>query len=444
MRKVLIIVIAACVIIAVALGLYFLPIPHHVKIAMDGYIIYQNGSEMKCSVTLEGKYQDRLFENAVYWDLFDGTVAVNGAVIGVENCRVSFHGEAGHTSYTSTSTDANGITTVLRRGDLLLGKACDTLVVSCCYDGKNNTDTADEAYRCLVVAPAKNRADAENIIALYDTPELLQKFDTWTWQGAAPAGDAEPTGDAEPAGAQAAAGSNEAHDIEKAVANAILDRAGPHRDGECRGEGHCILDTKTDGTSVTAYVLVMEGDYGFEDGNFVKVTGSGVIPTVMTFSLDAGGIYSLTNYQIPEDGSSYAPSIRRLFPEALQDECLNVSADRAKDLKKQEREYASAYLKAIGRDAVIGDFGDFAHPLLTDLGVSIEISNLMIDNFKTYNYPFWVGNRERIEDGIRYTYQVEYDKGAHTITYTKLEYDTKTVVQKTVFDAASGKELPQP
>jgi len=232
--------------------------------------------------------------------------------------------------------------------------------------------------------------------------------------------------------------------LDKAVSNAILAKnRGSYSAGECQGEGHYIMDSTTDGTTVIAYALAMYGEYGFEDGNFVKVSGSGVIPTVITFSKDEAGTYSMVNYQEPEDGEGYAASIRRLFPIALQSQCLNISASRAKKLQTQEQAYAAVYLKSIGRAAAIGDYGDFDHPLLTSLGVSVEVSNMMCENRKLSNYPLWVGNLERLEDGIRYVYQVDYDQEAHVITYSKRKYDTKTVAEKFVFDSTSGKEIPQ-
>lgn len=231
-------------------------------------------------------------------------------------------------------------------------------------------------------------------------------------------------------------------DLDKAVSYAILAKnRGSYLAGECQGEGHCIMDSTTDGTSVIAYTLAMYGEYGFEDGNFVKVSGSGVIPTVIRFSRDGAGTYSMVNYQEPEDGEGYAASIRKMFPIGLQSQCLNISASRANKLQMQEQEYAAKYLKSIGRDAAIGNYGDFDHPLLTSLGVSVEVSNMMCGNRELSHYPLWVGNLERIEDGIRYVYQVEYDQEAHEIIYSKLKYDTKTIAEKFVFDSTSGNHV---
>jgi len=233
--------------------------------------------------------------------------------------------------------------------------------------------------------------------------------------------------------------------IEKAVSTAILDRnGGSYLSGECRGEGHYIMDSAADGTTLTAYVLTMYGEYGFEDGNFVKVSGSGVIPAVITFSQAEDGSDSVIDYQMPEDGEGYMASIERLFPKALWSQCLEISSSTATELKTQEQVYAEKYLASIDRPATIGEYGDFDHPLLTNLGVSVEVSNMLCANKDLSNYPFWVGNCERIEAGIRYIYQVAYDAKARKITYSKLNYDTKAVAEKYVFDATNGQVLLEP
>ena len=51
------------------------------------------------------------------------------------------------------------------------------------------------------------------------------------------------------------------------------------------------------------------GVFGFEDGIFTIVSGSGAIPTVMTFSKVNDGNYNLMEYKEPQDGSYYGKSI---------------------------------------------------------------------------------------------------------------------------------------
>ena len=229
------------------------------------------------------------------------------------------------------------------------------------------------------------------------------------------------------------------YDMEEAVANAILHKKpDAYMPGECGAEGHHILDTEGDGEQITAYVLAMFGYYGFEDGNFVKVSGSGAIPTVITFQKHPDGSYGLLDYQEVMDGGMYLDSVKELFPERLQEQCLHVPEDIMESLRAQERQYAEEYLKSIGRVAVIGEFSDYDHKTASDLGVSAEVSNMMSENKELGAYPFWLGNREAVEDGVRYVYEMAYLMDREEIRYTKYVYDTEEIVEQYIFDAVTG------
>ncbi len=231
--------------------------------------------------------------------------------------------------------------------------------------------------------------------------------------------------------------------LDELVANAILaEERGRYAKAECQGEGHIILDTskeEQDGmTKLTVYTLAMYGEYQFQDGNFVKESGSGVIPTVLTFSVNDKEEYTLEDYQVPVDGSGYVDSIHELFPRKYWDICITPGEERHDALKAQEQAYAAAYLKEIGRTARIGDYGDFEHILLTDQGVSVEVSNQMVEKKELGDYPFWIGNIERLEDGVRYRYSMELEKDKHTILYEKYDLDAGKAVETYLFDSITG------
>ncbi len=227
------------------------------------------------------------------------------------------------------------------------------------------------------------------------------------------------------------------NDLDEAVKSALLkENQGHYLSGECIGEGHLILgqDEKSDITTV--YALTMYGEYGFEDGNFVKVSGSGIIPAVFTFTNTKDSLVC-TKIQYAEDGGGYGESIRRMFPPAYQNRALSPSDSDRQDLTSQERAYAASYLKKIGRDAVIGDYGDFKHTLLTDVGVSVEVSNLTCGKLYA-NYPMWIGNREALENGTRYVYEMSYNQDAHAIDFKKYEYNTNKIVEFIRLDSITG------
>lgn len=174
MRKFVVFIIAACVLVATTLCAIYLPLTHHVDNTSDGYLAYLNGSEMICSVNVKGKYKHYFFRD----DIFDGTITVNNAVLGSEfqdiGIRFVFTEESDRTSY-NVSIDGQ----LKKSGDIIMSKQCDTMVISFCYDNENNTETTDEAYRCLIVAPAGTSDAAKNILLKFADTGFLEEFRTW-------------------------------------------------------------------------------------------------------------------------------------------------------------------------------------------------------------------------------------------------------------------------
>ncbi len=229
-------------------------------------------------------------------------------------------------------------------------------------------------------------------------------------------------------------------DYDKLLSGIILDRhKGGYIEGECQAEGHIILDAEQNEDKTILYALVMYGEYGFEDGNFVKVSGSGIIPTKITL-LNTG---SYIDYEQAKDGSMYTESIKEMFPWHLHKRAISPPKSDYAECKRQERTYAQAYLDKIDRKATIGEYGDFEHTLLTDLGVSVEVSNAILAHEKCSEFPLWkfpisVGNQEYIENGVRYVYQMEYSKGDEYIVYRIYEYDTGKDIARMRINAKNG------
>ncbi|WP_418579289.1 immunoglobulin-like domain-containing protein [Hungatella sp.] len=230
------------------------------------------------------------------------------------------------------------------------------------------------------------------------------------------------------------------YDVEKAVSATILhENKERYLPGECMGEGHTILKKEEEGDLVKVYLLAMFGWYQFQDGNLVKNSGSGAIPTVISLTRVEDGSYLLKDYETAQDGSLYVPSIKKMFPEELWDICSSYSADRVRILTQQEQKYAAAYLKKIGREATIGDYSDFKHTLLTDEGVSVDVSNLLLEKeSRISNYPSWIGNLEQVENGVRYRYEKSYDSWKKEVIYTKTDVRTNTIVEEDIFNSENA------
>jgi len=224
--------------------------------------------------------------------------------------------------------------------------------------------------------------------------------------------------------------------LDDMVSNALLsNNKGKYADGECIAEGHIILGSDVKDKETFVYALTMYGEYGFQDNNFVKVSGSGTIPAVIVLSEND----ELNRIDWPEDGSKNVESIKELFPKEYHSRVLSIKDKDTEELEKQEKAYAQNYLSKIGRQAEIGDYGDFEHPLLTHKGVSVQVSNMLLA--KNYaNFPHWIGNQEKVEDGIRYVYELNYTKYSSSIVLEKYNYDTKEVVEKFRIKTSDGEE----
>lgn len=235
--------------------------------------------------------------------------------------------------------------------------------------------------------------------------------------------------------------------IDSIVANAILEEnADRYLGGECRGEGHIILEeVEEDGIS-TVYALMMYGEYEFQNVDyFIKTSGTGVIPVVMQFDLRLSSHTPLISFEWPMDGSLYNESIKVMFPDHLWNRVLSIRDEDRAVLEEMEHGYAERYLNEIGRDAVIGDYGDVANrTFLTDYGIRVEVSNKMLVNQKLMGpYPSWHGTREKVENGVRYIYSVFYEEETNQIIYEKRVFDTMETVEKFVYDASTGEAIEQ-
>lgn len=238
-------------------------------------------------------------------------------------------------------------------------------------------------------------------------------------------------------------------DLDETIGNGIIIMENNlYKAGETQGEGHILMskDEPDENGEIKCYVLQTFGAYEFQDGNFVRCAGSGVIPSVITVKANDDGTYEFVSIVEAEDGSAFVDSIKKNFPEALWSRCITIEDDDRNELNKQERSYAEEYLGSIGREDVeIGDYADFEHTLLTDEGVSVDVSNKMLDvqsgdGFEFF-CPMWLGEREVLEENVRYTYKTEYDQKKKQIIFSKVLYETGEVLETSTYDAKTGDKV---
>ncbi len=233
--------------------------------------------------------------------------------------------------------------------------------------------------------------------------------------------------------------------IENAISEAIKGRSSRYAFGEVVTEGHIILDTKDKNGATKVYTIASCGVFGFENGIFTKISGSGAIPTVIIFSRDEDDNYILSEYEEPMDGSGYGDSIRRMFPLSLRSRVLAAHKDY-KALAKQQEAQAKKYLESIGRDAKVS--AEHVEKKLPD--IDVQASNKIFTEFTKYDTllnacPYWLGTREKVEEGLRYIYRTSQSKTEDDfdlITFTK-EKEDGAIVEEKNFKIIDGEPIHQ-
>lgn len=232
--------------------------------------------------------------------------------------------------------------------------------------------------------------------------------------------------------------------LDKAISAAIINE---HKDtsypGECPAEGHIILGADENGEDVTAYLLYHFSYYGFENKNFVAISGA-ASSAVMSFKYNKDSDeYTFVKAEYPSDGTQYEPSVRNLFPKKYQKRVFNKSDKDREKIQEQCRTYAKAYLEKIGRKAEIGEYGDFKYTLLSSMGVSTEASNKLTEVYAKngISFPSYIGTSERLEKSVRYIYKTSYLERTGNILYTKEEYGKNKIVEMYLIDGKTGEML---
>lgn len=232
--------------------------------------------------------------------------------------------------------------------------------------------------------------------------------------------------------------------LDKAISAAIINE---HKDtsypGECPAEGHIILGADENGEDVTAYLLCHFSYYGFENKNFVAISGA-ASSAVMSFKYNKeSGEYTFVKAEYPSDGTQYEPSVKELFPKKYQKRVFNESDKDREKIQEQCCTYAKAYLEKIGRKAEIGEYGDFKYTLLSSMGVSTEVSNKLTEVYAKNGiaFPYYIGTFERIEKSVRYVYKTSYLESSGNILYTKEEYGKNEIVEMYLIDGKTGEML---
>lgn len=239
-------------------------------------------------------------------------------------------------------------------------------------------------------------------------------------------------------------------ELDKAVSQTIFEinevtqdilefKSGNYPKYECAAEGHIIYGIEEEGDNVTVYLREQFAGFRFKNGYFVSETVHRA-PAVFVF-VKTDNDYILSDYYYAENGSMYENSIKRFFPSEYQAQVLNPTEKDYADMWKQCTRYAEDYLDRIGRKAEVLDYSEVPHKMLTDVGVTVEVSNRITVNLSLHKYDSDIGYYETIEEGIRYVYRTDYDNKRNVIIFTTEVYKTGDILEKIEVDGKTGEIL---
>lgn len=117
---------------------------------------------------------------------------------------------------------------------------------------------------------------------------------------------------------------NDRTDLGACVADAILAaNMNQYHNGDFAAEAHTILKTVESASTTTVYAMALYMEFGYSGGGFSE-TGGNHMPVAITFQKNADREYKITEYWVPQDGSYYAPSIKRKFPSDIYEDALDT------------------------------------------------------------------------------------------------------------------------
>lgn len=219
--------------------------------------------------------------------------------------------------------------------------------------------------------------------------------------------------------------------IEDAVSLAIKAQGESYARGEVITEGHVILDIEDKNGEVKVYIIASIRVFGFENGIFKGISGSGAIPTVITFSKDESNVLSLIEYKEPMDGAGNTQSIKKMFPSTLWDKVFKT--DKYPELAKQQEEQAAQFLQKIGREAKVSSGSVEKKPVNINVGASNKLFAEMTKfDAELNNFPYWIGTKELVINGTRYIYETiqgKTDDGFDLVTFKKTRVDGTIVLE---------------
>ena len=163
---------------------------------------------------------------------------------------------------------------------------------------------------------------------------------------------------------------------------------------------------------------------------------------LMLFEKDEKCGYLFKSAEKATEDRLFGRPVKELFPSKLAE----IDADGEElsaILNGQSLQYAEAYLIKIGRANALQPLNSRNTEDLTMLqtfGVSEDVAAVLYDLHPEYGV--YVGSIEKVENGVRYVYTVEWNgdsSGNGSVYFTKSKYDGGKIVEKYVYKVRGDK-----
>lgn len=227
--------------------------------------------------------------------------------------------------------------------------------------------------------------------------------------------------------------------LEDAVYRAIIrQNNGIYLPGEFRGAGYKIVEILEEEEITSVYALTEYVEYGFEDGDFVNISGGN--PRVLMRFKRGGEGFELIFYTRLDvlSGLSEEELKELLLP--LDDagkEYLYTDEDLRRVRRQADRQ-AEKYLKSISRDAKVCPRQNHADASLKNIVTDENLMETLYKDPEISLYPAWTGTVERLEEGERFVYKTALNRRRDEILYTKTNYRTGEIVREITVDIFTG------
>lgn len=208
--------------------------------------------------------------------------------------------------------------------------------------------------------------------------------------------------------------------------------------GEVGIESHITYEIYETVEYTKAYLFVHYYKYQFANDTF-EIVGGIVAPVTITFSKDKKNGYIMKEYKEADDGAKYGVSLLEMFPENILPMVENHSNNKEEmnQIENDLNRKIQDYLSALGRSGFKVGKSEKKYPEIREENQMIfdVLSQIYTD------YPYFVGNWEKIEDGIRYRYSlIEKDtsEDKDILTYEKINLNTNTKEQSLTVELKNG------